>query len=302
MHDAAVDEIAVLEGVSKSFGGYRALDGIDLTVSRGEIRGFLGPNGAGKTTAMRILVGLLRADDGRVALFGADPWSTPSVRAGIGFLPSDPGLYGRMTGRGLLDHFAALSRREPILRTEACRHLRMTDQDLDRQVRTYSKGMRQKLGVLQAVQHDPDLLILDEPGEGLDPLVLTGLVALLRERRDAGRAILFSSHVLAEVQALCDEIVMINGGRIIGVGSIADLARQGSRRITIDFRSTPDDVAIDGAEVVDRTATRLVLTHHGPVRPLLEAIAALDPLDARIEEAPLDEVFLEYYGDAGATR
>lgn len=302
MHDAAVDQVAVLEGVSKSFGGYQALDGIDLTVSRGEIRGFLGPNGAGKTTAMRILVGLLRSDDGRVALFGEDPWATPSVRAGIGFLPSDPGLYGRMTGRGLLDHFAALSRRDPVLRADACRHLRMTDQDLDRQVRTYSKGMRQKLGVLQAVQHDPDLLILDEPGEGLDPLVLTGLVTLLRERRDAGRAILFSSHVLAEVQALCDEIVMINGGRIIGVGSIADLARQGSRRITIDFRSTPDEVAIEGAEVVDRTSTRLILSHHGPVRPLLESIAALDPLDARIEEAPLDEVFLEYYGDSGGAR
>jgi ABC-2 type transport system ATP-binding protein len=302
MHDAAVDDVAVLAGVSKSFGGYSALEGIDLTVSRGEIRGFLGPNGAGKTTAMRILVGLLRADDGEVRLFGADPWTTPAVRAGIGFLPSDPGLYGRMTGRGLLDHFAALSRREPVLRAVACGHLRMTDRDLDRQVRTYSKGMRQKLGVLQAVQHDPDLLILDEPGEGLDPLVLTGLVALLRDRRDAGRAILFSSHVLAEVQALCDEIVMINGGRIIGVGSIGELARQRARRVTLDFTTAPGEVAIEGAEILDRTPTRIVLSHHGAIRPLLESLADLDPLDARIEEAPLDEVFLEYYDDGTGTR
>lgn len=298
MHDAGVQPVAVLEGVAKSFGGFQALDGVDLRVHAGEIRGFLGPNGAGKTTAMRILIGLLRSDAGRVDLFGHDPWTTPAARADIGFLPSDPGLYGRMTGKALLDHFAALSQRPPVLREAACRHLRMTAADLDRPVRAYSKGMRQKLGVLQAVQHDPALLILDEPGEGLDPLVLTGLVALLRERRDAGRAILFSSHVLAEVEALCDRVVMINGGRIIGEGSIADLSKHRARRVTLEFPEPPGEVAIDGGELVDRSGTRLVFSHHGPIGPLLQRLAALEPADARIEEASLDEVFLDYYGDS----
>ena len=188
----SVDAVAEMRGVSKRFGDVAALDAIDLTVTPGEIRGFLGPNGAGKTTAMRILVGLLRSTDGETRVFGGDPWTQPEVRADVGFLPSDPGFYGRMSGRALLDHYAALSKREPVLRAHACEHLRMSEADLDRQVRHYSKGMGQKLGILQAVQHDPGLLILDEPGEGLDPLVLNGLITLLRERRDAGRAILFS--------------------------------------------------------------------------------------------------------------
>jgi ABC-2 type transport system ATP-binding protein len=197
-----MSDVVQLRGVSKRFGDFTALDAIDLTVSPGEIRGFLGPNGAGKTTAMRILVGLLQADAGTVEVLGGDPRRDHHVRADLGFLPSDPGLYGRMRGAELLDHFAALSQREPVLRERACALLRMDEADLARPVRTYSKGMRQKIGVLQAVQHDPTLLILDEPGEGLDPLVLAGLVELLRDRRDAGRSILFSSHVLAEVAAL----------------------------------------------------------------------------------------------------
>ena len=289
--------VAELRSVSKRFGDFTALDAVDLAVTPGEIRGFLGPNGAGKTTAMRILVGLLRRSDGEAEVFGGDPWSQPEVRADIGFLPSDPGFYGRMTGRALLDHFAALSRREPVLRAHACEHLRMSDADLGRQVRQYSKGMRQKLGVLQAVQHDPQLLILDEPGEGLDPLVLNGLITLLRERRDAGRAILFSSHVLAEVEALCDAATMIRGGRIIGEGSIGELAQRRSRHLVLELADASLDVALPGAEPIDRVGARRTFAHHGPIQPLLAALAELPLLDVRIQEASLDEVFMEYYGD-----
>ncbi|MFM7552537.1 MAG: ABC transporter ATP-binding protein [Actinomycetota bacterium] len=289
---------AQLSGVSKRFGSFVALDSIDLAVCPGEIRGFLGPNGAGKTTAMRILVGLLRADGGAVSLLGGDPWSQPQVRTELGFLPSDPGLYGRMRGRDLLDHFAALSERPPVLREAACAHLRFTDEDLARPVRTYSKGMRQKLGVLQAVQHDPALLILDEPGEGLDPLVMSGLVALLRDRRDAGRAILFSSHVLAEVEALCDAVTMIRDGRIVGAGTIGEIAQRRSRRVVVDVADPAAAIELPGCELVDRTGGRATFSHHGEVGPLLAALAALAPRDVRIQEASLDEVFMEYYGEA----
>lgn len=289
---------AELRGVSKRFGSFVALDSIDLAVSAGEIRGFLGPNGAGKTTAMRILVGLLRADDGAVSLLGGDPWSQPGVRAELGFLPSDPGLYGRMRGRDLLDHFAALSGRPPVLREAACAHLRMTDADLARPVRAYSKGMRQKLGVLQAVQHDPRLLILDEPGEGLDPLVMSGLIALLRDRRDAGRAILFSSHVLAEVEALCDAVTMIRDGRIVGAGAIGEIAPRRARRVVVEVDDDTSAIELPGCELVDRAGTRATFAHHGAIGPLLVALAELDPRDVRIQEASLDEVFMEYYGEA----
>ncbi len=293
-----VPPAAHLRGVSKRFGSFVALDSIDLAVAAGEIRGFLGPNGAGKTTAMRILVGLLRADGGEVSLLGGDPWSEPGVRSELGFLPSDPGLYGRMRGGDLLDHFAALSGRPPVLREAACAHLRFTDDDLARPVRTYSKGMRQKLGVLQAVQHDPALLILDEPGEGLDPLVMSGLVALLRDRRDAGRAILFSSHVLAEVEALCDAVTMIRGGRIVGAGTIGEIARRRSRQVVVEVADPAAAIELPGCEPIDRTGGRATFSHRGEVGPLLAALAALDPVDVRIQEASLDEVFMEYYGEA----
>ena len=293
----SVDAVAEMREVSKRFGDVAALDAIDLTVTPGEIRGFLGPNGAGKTTAMRILVGLLRSTDGETRVFGGDPWTQPEVRADVGFLPSDPGFYGRMSGRALLDHYAALSKREPVLRAHACEHLRMSDADLDRQVRHYSKGMGQKLGILQAVQHDPGLLILDEPGEGLDPLVLNGLITLLRERRDAGRAILFSSHVLAEVEALCDAVTMIRGGRIIGEGSIGELAQRRARHIVLELADASLDVELPDAEPIDRIGARRTYSHHGPIQPLLAALAALPVVDVRIQEASLDEVFMEYYGE-----
>jgi ABC-2 type transport system ATP-binding protein len=292
-----MSDVVQLRGVSKRFGDFTALDGIDLTVSPGEIRGFLGPNGAGKTTAMRILVGLLQADAGSVEVLGGDPWRDYRVRADLGFLPSDPGLYGRMRGTELLDHFAALSQREPVLRERACALLRMDAADLARPVRTYSKGMRQKIGVLQAVQHDPTLLILDEPGEGLDPLVLAGLVELLRDRRDAGRSILFSSHVLAEVSALCDRVTMIRNGRIIGEGTIAELSDQQARTVILQLVDAAAPVELPGCTLIDRTGSRVTLAHHGEVRPLLTALAALDLRDVRIEEVSLDEVFMDYYRD-----
>jgi ABC-2 type transport system ATP-binding protein len=173
----------------------------------------------------------------------------------------------------------------------------MDDADLARPVRTYSKGMRQKLGVLQSVQHDPALLILDEPGEGLDPLVLAGLVELLRDRRDAGRSILFSSHVLAEVAALCDRVTMIRDGRIVGEGTIAELSNQQARTVILQLAA--DDAAVDlpGCTLVDRTGGRVTLAHHGEVRPLLAALATLELRDVRIEEVSLDEVFMDYYRD-----
>ena len=301
VHDVSVEPVISLQGVTKHFGDHAALGGVDLEVDPGEIRGFLGPNGAGKTTAMRIIVGLLRADEGTATVLGGDPWGDHAVRADLGYLPSDPGLYGRMRGSELLDHFAALSGREPVLRAAAVDLLRFSNADLERPVRTYSKGMRQKLGVLQAVQHDPLLLILDEPGEGLDPLVLSGLVELLRDRRDAGRAIVFSSHVLAEVSALCDRVTMIRDGAIVGEGTIAELSSQRARTVVLELVDPATTIELPGCELTDRTGTRVTLQHHGDVGPLLQALSLLDLHDVRIEEVSLDEVFMEYYRDHEAT-
>ena len=170
---------------------------------------------------MRILAGLLRADAGTARLLGGDPWHDgPRLRARLGYLPSDPGLYGRMTGAEVLDHFARLGGSAPSLRAEALDALALSAADLARQVRGYSRGMRQKVAIAQALQHDPELLVLDEPSEGLDPLVQEGLFALLRGRRDAGRTVFLSSHVLPEVERLCEQVALIRAGRIVDEGTI----------------------------------------------------------------------------------
>ncbi len=283
-------------GLGKSYGRHVALDGVDLQVPAGTIYGFLGPNGAGKSTTMRILAGMLRADTGEARLFGGDPWRDgPALRARLGYLPSDPGLYGRMTGAGVLEHFAALAGRPPILRAAALDALGLSAADLAREVRGYSRGMRQKLAIVQAIQHDPELLVLDEPSEGLDPLVQEGFFALLRDRRDAGRTVFLSSHVLSEVERLCERVALIRGGRIVDEGTIGHLRAGRARRVRVVLADAGAVGDLPGAEVLERGAGVVVLAHRGPPAALLAALAALDPLDVTIEEPGLEEIFLDYY-------
>jgi ABC-2 type transport system ATP-binding protein len=283
-----------IEALVKRYGGHVALDGVTLRVPVGTVYGFLGPNGAGKTTTMRILLGLLRADAGVARLLGHDPWSDGlHVRGRVGYLPSGAGLYRRLTGRQLLDYFSGLDRTPPVLRPDLCDALRLGDADLDRPVRSYSKGMRQKLGIIQALQHDPALAVLDEPTEGLDPLVQDGFVEILTARRAAGRTSFLSSHVLSEIEALCDRAAIIRDGRIVAEGSIDDLRGGRPRRVTVETDGPPPE--LPGCALVSQTGGAAVYAHHGPLPDLLRALAALDPRDVRIEEPGLDEVFRGLY-------
>jgi ABC-2 type transport system ATP-binding protein len=293
-------EPIVMRGLEKRFGDRAALAGVDLSVPAGSVYGFLGPNGAGKTTTMRILLGLLRATGGEARLLGGDPWRDgPRLRAEVGFLPSDPGAYGRLTGAESLDHLSRLDRRPPVLRARACDALRLSADDLARPLRTYSRGMRQKVAIVQAVQHDPALLVLDEPTEGLDPLVQEGFFELVRERAAAGRTVFLSSHVLAEVESLCERVGIIRAGRIVAEGTIADLRRERPRRVGVLIGAGPDP-ALPGARLVGRRDGRLLYDHRGETGPLLRALAELAPLDVSIEEPGLDEVFLDLYRGDGA--
>jgi len=284
--------------VVKTYGKRRALDGIDLHVPQGSIYGFLGPNGAGKTTAMRVMLGLLRVNSGEVSVLGHDPWSGGQrVRGEIGFLPSEPGLPGRMRGRQALDYFTGLDGRPPTLREAACAALRLSDADLDRPIRTYSRGMRQKVAIVQAMQHAPRLLVLDEPTEGLDPLVQEGFFELLRERREAGATVFFSSHVLSEVETLCDRVAIIREGRIVDEGLVSDLRSRRPRRVTLRLSDPSAVVALAGAERVERAGGRVVFDYRGDAGALARALAELPLLDVLIEDPGLDEVFLSYYRD-----
>jgi ABC-2 type transport system ATP-binding protein len=279
-------------GLHKSYGGHVALRGVDLRVERGEILGFLGPNGSGKTTAMRIALGLLRADAGEVRVLGVDPWRDRAHRRRVGYLPSSPRFYERMRGGALLAHLEALGGAPAVLRAELCDRLALSPEDLARPVHAYSRGMRQKLGIIQALQHDPELSVLDEPSEGLDPLVQEAFFSLLRDRRSAGRTILFSSHVLSEVDVLCDRVALIRAGSIVDTRTLAGL-RAGRPRI-VRVRS---DVAITlpGCELLERRDGWQRFAATGEVKALLAALAVAPVEDVTIEEASLEDIFLGYY-------
>lgn len=291
--------VSVLEatGLVKRYGDHVALDGVDLAVPAGSLYGFLGPNGAGKTTTLRIALGLLRANAGTVSVLGADPWRAGrATRGAIGFLPTDPGLPGRMQGGQALEYFSRLDGHSPTLRTEALDALRFARADLERPIRTYSRGMKQKLAIVQAVQHDPRLLILDEPTEGLDPLVQDGFFTFLRERRDAGATVFFSSHVLSEVEVLCDRVAIIRAGRIVDDGRVDELRGRRPKRVTLHTSGAIGPITLPGATNVTTPAPGLVTFDYvGEAQPLLAALAAMPLTDLRIEEPGLDEVFLSYY-------
>ena len=281
-------------GLHKRYGDHVALRGVDLSVRPGEILGFLGPSGSGKTTTMRIALGLLRADAGTVSVLGADPWTDRAPRRRIGYLPSAPRFYERMRGGRLLEHLAELGGAPAILRDELCERLALSAADLARPVHQYSRGMRQKLGIVQALQHDPELCVLDEPSEGLDPLMQEAFFAILRDRQSAGRTILFSSHVLSEVDALCDRVTLIRAGAIVDTRTLADL-RAGRPRI-VRARSAvpltlPDCDLLESRDGWQRFAAR------GDIRSLLAALAAAPVEDVVIEEPSLEDIFLGYYRD-----
>jgi ABC-2 type transport system ATP-binding protein len=292
------DAPVALTGVVKRFGTQRALDGFDLRVSPGDAFGFLGPNGAGKTTAIRIALGLLRPDAGEVSVLGRDPWvEGVADRQRLGYLPSAPRFYERMRGLDLLDHLAALTGQRTPVRARALELLELSPADLGRPVREYSRGMRQKLGIVQAVQHDPELLVLDEPTEGLDPIVQEGFYELVRERRDAGVTVLFSSHVLSEVEALCQRVGMIRDGRMIAVREIAELQAAQPRLVRVEFADPASAAAfsIAGADRLELDGTRLRFSYAGDPAALVRALAAERITDLEIEKASLEEIFLALY-------
>jgi ABC-2 type transport system ATP-binding protein len=293
-----LDPPVALAGVVKRYGEQRALDGFDLQVDAGEVFGFLGPNGAGKTTAIRIALGLLRADDGAVSVLGRDPWSDGVADRGrLGYLPSAPRFYERMLGRALLDHLAALAGGRTSGRARALELLELSEADLGRPVREYSRGMRQKLGIVQAVQHEPELLVLDEPTEGLDPLVQEGFYELVRERRASGATTLFSSHILSEVETLCERVGMIRDGRMIAVRVLAELQAARPRLVRIEFADSQAarSFALEGSARLELVGQVLSLEYSGDAATLVRALAAERIVDLEIQKASLEDIFLQLY-------
>lgn len=297
-------ELAVdVRHVRKRLGTVQALRDVSLSVPHGTIFGFLGPNGAGKSTTLRGLVGMIRFDAGSARLLGMDPWrDRMRLHEQLGYLPSGAPFYPRMRGVDALAHAASLSHdraRATVLQAEILDHLALSHADLQRPVQDYSKGMRQKLAITQAMQHDPQLLLLDEPSEGLDPLVQHGLAELLRARATAGRTVVFSSHVLAEVEAICEQVAIIRQGTLVVTSDLETLRAQRPRIVRVRVR----DVA--QLDLLDHTFTRAADDHAGRIvyevtstpNEIVAALAGIELDDLLIEEPSLEDVFRSYYRD-----
>jgi ABC-2 type transport system ATP-binding protein len=288
-------------GLSKRYGRVHALRGVSFAIEAGEIFGYLGPNGAGKTTTLRIAVGLVRADRGTVRLLG-DGSARAAVREAVGYLPGELKLYGDMTARAALDHFARYRpSRAPVLRDRLLGAFELSGADLVRKLKFLSHGTRQKVGLVIAMQHDPDLLLLDEPTAGLDPLVQRAFRGLLLERARAGRAVLLSSHVLSEVEAICGRVAILRAGEILAVESIHDLRSRMLRQVELRFRgAVPATLgAIPGVTRARVSGSDAVLWVQGEVNPILREAACWDLEQFVFPEPQLEDIFLSYYEGRG---
>jgi len=292
-------------GLSKTYGGkVRALVGLDLRVERGEVFGYLGPNGAGKSTTIRLLLGLIHPTAGRASVFGLDT-RTEGVRARehLGYLPGDLRLSDRLTGREQLESLARLrGRLDASLRDELCERLGVV---LDRPIRQLSRGNRQKIGLVQAFMHRPELVVLDEPTAGLDPLLQNEVRDLLRETAADGRAVFLSSHSLDEVQHVADRVGIIRAGRLVDVDAVESLRERALRHVTITFAEAPDPstfAGLDGVRVVSTDGTVLQLSAPEPAMDgVVKTAARYRIVDLVSQPADLEEIFLELYreGDDG---
>ncbi len=294
-----------IKRLSKSYGRLSAVKNLELDVRPGEIFGFLGLNGAGKTTTIRILLDLLRPDAGAASVLGHDCQSRGlHVRAQVGYLPGEMGTYGDMTGRDVLDLFGRLQTRPVSMkyRQELQERLELPASDLRRKLREYSTGMKRKLYLIQAFQGNPPLLILDEPTEGLDPLMQESLYALLFEARRNGATVFMSSHVLSEVERICDRIGLIRKGTLALLSSVADLHKLAQRSVRVTFRSDvssrPEGVPGE-CEILEAGPRLWRLKVRGSIGPLIQSLAGLPVLDVDVAEARLEEVLMRYFRAEG---
>lgn len=293
--------IISLQGLSKRYGRLQAVAGLNLEVEDGEIFGFLGLNGSGKTTTIRILLDLLRPTSGHASIFGLDCQRDGlAVRARVGYLPGEMGLYRDMTGADTLDFFAHLGGVvDRALQQRLLDRLELASADLRRKLREYSTGMKRKLGIVQAFQNDPQLLILDEPTEGLDPLMQAAFYSLLQETRSRGRTIFMSSHVLSEVERVCDRVALIRQGRLMVEATVEKLRHLAPRRVTVTFDADVAPPALTagliGTSIESIAPRRWTLLVTGPMGAVTAMLGGLPVADLQIQEPSLDDALREYY-------
>jgi ABC-2 type transport system ATP-binding protein len=291
---------AVIEtrGLGKRYGPVVGLDDLSLRVEEGEVFGFLGPNGAGKTTTIRLMLGLLRPSSGEASMLGRDAWrAEASWRADIGYLPGELALWPALSGDRTLRFLGELAGRPATRRAELLERLNFSAADLARRVGTYSDGMKQKLGIVQALQCAPRLVLLDEPTKGLDPLVQQAFYELLADLGHGGTTVFFSSHVLSEVERVSGRVAMLKAGRLVSVGGVDELRRAQRRRVVASFAADVDAASLAAfGEIVTASPRRVeLLVAQERLVALVVRLGVL-PLSDLVSEPPrLEDAFLERY-------
>ncbi|WP_433242521.1 ATP-binding cassette domain-containing protein [Streptosporangium sp. CA-135522] len=285
------------EGLTKFYGGRRGLEDLDLEIRPGEVFGYLGPNGAGKTTTIRLLLDVIRPTRGRATVLGADPRDA-RVRGRIGYLPGELALEGREKARDYLAFVAAVRGGVPGHRIETLAE--RLEADLAVPMGKLSKGNKQKVGLIQAFMHEPEFLILDEPTSGLDPLVQQEFLAMVREARAAGRTVLMSSHVLAEVEDVADRVGILRGGRLVAVEDVSALREKAVRRVEFHFDAPVPREAFEnlpGVRDLRVVGASVRCTIDGRPDALVKAAAGFTVVHMVSAEPDLEEIFLTYYGE-----
>jgi ABC-2 type transport system ATP-binding protein len=283
--------------LTKAYGAYRGIVDVDLVVNEGEVFGFLGPNGAGKTTTIRVLLDLIRATSGTARVFGIEASADPvSIHRRIGYLPGEWNLYDRLTGAETIRYFANL--RGGVDSAYVDRLVQRLDLDPSRRFREYSKGNKQKVGLIVALQHQPELLILDEPTSGLDPLVQQSFNELVFEAKAQGRTMFLSSHIISEVERTCDRVAIIREGRIVRTDTVEGVRALAAHEVELRFAEQVDPAPFQAIEGVANLASegrmlRMLVT--GPIAPVVRLAGRYDLVDFVSREPSLEEVFLSEY-------
>lgn len=287
--------IIEIKNLTKYYGQSLGIEGINLKVEEGEIFGFIGPNGAGKSTTIRLLMGLIYPSSGQASIFGKDVVEFgPEVRKNIGYLPSEIFYYDSMKVIDLLNYSASFYDKDCSQRIKELS--KIMELDLNRKIEDLSYGNKKKVGIVQGLLHEPKLIVLDEPTGGLDPLMQQKFFDILREENRKGATIFFSSHILSEVQALCDRVAIIKDGAIIEVADIKHLEESNYKKIYLRGEKIKQELfEIDGVSQLNKGEDELSFFYKGDINHIIQAMSSITLKDISIEEPTLEEVFMHYY-------
>ena len=286
-----ISDVIDVKHLTKYYGKIKGIDDLTFSVKKGEIFGFLGPNGAGKTTTIRTLLGYLYPTKGEAYIFGKDiTENIVDIKRKIGYIPGDLNLYGHLTGRQLLNYFESLRNTQLPLLTEL---LQIFNVPLDRKIKGYSRGMKQKLGIIQAFMDDPDIVIMDEPTSGLDPLLQKKFYEFLRYQKNKGKTIFFSSHVLSEVDKICDRIGIIRDGQLVALEDMKTLKEKMGKLIRVQIKEKPE--LFPGPKTMKIRDRWIEFVTNDDINHWIKQLSHYTILDLEIQKFSLEDIFIHYY-------